>query len=337
MYVEKIKSGIYRCKVSLGKDINGKYRYKSFSATSKKQAELLALEYVKSGYKEEVKNKKTVSLKNAMAEYNISKNNIFSPSSLSEYNRMSKRCFTEYLDKDIYSLSNRDIQNWLSNYSIGRSAKTVKNTYAYLCSVLSYFDLPKPIVSLPQKEKIDYHIVTDEELSILLKYTKEHDYILFISIILAYSIPSRRGEICALSEKDFDRINCTVTINKDMVYNSMGKAQISTPKTFYSYRTVKLDSRIMNLIPYNIQFYEPNELERHWQKAKNALGIKFRFHDLRHYGCTTLLNNNVPIKAVQYVGGWGSAKTVLNIYAHCTEDSLDVVTNVMRQKLTQLL
>ena len=42
---KKLKSGNWRCLAYVGKDKNGKRKYKSFTAPTKKEAELMALTY----------------------------------------------------------------------------------------------------------------------------------------------------------------------------------------------------------------------------------------------------------------------------------------------------
>ena len=47
-----------------------------------------------------------------------------------------------------------------------------------------------------------------------------------------------------------------------------------------------------------------------WEAAKKRAGVKCRFHDLRHAGCTRMLENGVPFAHVAMIMGWSPATTV---------------------------
>jgi integrase len=55
-----------------------------------------------------------------------------------------------------------------------------------------------------------------------------------------------------------------------------------------------------------------------WEKAKDRAGISCRFHDLRHTGCTRMLEGGVPFPVVAEIMGW-SASTAIRMakrYGH---------------------
>jgi integrase len=47
-----------------------------------------------------------------------------------------------------------------------------------------------------------------------------------------------------------------------------------------------------------------------WESAKKRAGVRCRFHDLRHTGCTRMLEGGVPFATVAVVMGWSPAATV---------------------------
>jgi integrase len=47
-----------------------------------------------------------------------------------------------------------------------------------------------------------------------------------------------------------------------------------------------------------------------WETAKNAAGVNCRFHDLRHTGCTRMLEAGVPFSIVASIMGWSASTTV---------------------------
>lgn len=47
-----------------------------------------------------------------------------------------------------------------------------------------------------------------------------------------------------------------------------------------------------------------------WETAKARAGIHCRFHDLRHTGCTRMLEAGVPFSVVATIMGWSASTTV---------------------------
>jgi integrase len=47
-----------------------------------------------------------------------------------------------------------------------------------------------------------------------------------------------------------------------------------------------------------------------WEWAKTRAGVSYRFHDLRHTGCTRMLEAGVPFSVVATIMGWSPSTTV---------------------------
>lgn len=47
-----------------------------------------------------------------------------------------------------------------------------------------------------------------------------------------------------------------------------------------------------------------------WESAKTRAGVHCRFHDLRHTGCTRMLEAGVPFSVVATIMGWSPSTTV---------------------------
>lgn len=47
-----------------------------------------------------------------------------------------------------------------------------------------------------------------------------------------------------------------------------------------------------------------------WETAKKAAGVECRFHDLRHTGCTRMLQAGIAFSVVASVMGWSASTTV---------------------------
>ncbi len=64
-------------------------------------------------------------------------------------------------------------------------------------------------------------------------------------------------------------------------------------------------------IPYMTDPTKPiGRWKEAWEAAKIRAGVKCRFHDLRHTGCTRMLEAGVPFSVVAVVMGWSAATTI---------------------------
>ncbi len=123
---KKLPSGQYRVLIYIGKDNNGKRKYKSFTAGTKKEAEYLASEYLMAN---KAKNEPlSITLGEAYDRYIESKENILSPSTVREYRHARNRDFKNLMKKRVYDLTNEIIQAEINNDAITRSWKTIRNS-----------------------------------------------------------------------------------------------------------------------------------------------------------------------------------------------------------------
>jgi len=69
-----------------------------------------------------------------------------------------------------------------------------------------------------------------------------------------------------------------------------------------------------------------------WEKARRDSKVECRFHDLRHTGCTRMLEEGVPFQVVAELMGWSAATTVCMAkrYGHIGQQSLrNAVNSIM--------
>ena len=338
MKAKKLPSGSYRVRLSVGKDPKtGKYVYRSFTADTAKEAERLAYEYM---FQKEKIDKAPVNftLEKAMEEFNENKKNILSPTTYVDYESMRNNAFESIKKLPVSEITNNIVQIWVNEQSPKVSPKTIMNRYSFLSSVLkTYNSSLKLDVSLPKKKRSDIHVVTDEEMRILLKATEGTE--LGLAVRLAAFIPARRSEICAICPKTDIQGNF-ITINKAMVQNERRDWVIKQPKSYAGYRTVEMPPDIIKLIPKNADKavdMTPTQLYEAFSKKLGELNMSFRLHDLRHYGATFLHAQGVPDKYIMQRGGWTSVATLQNIYTHCLPEKTDEATKTVIAKLNSLM
>lgn len=333
---KKLPSGNYRCRIYLGIDESGKKITKSFTAPTKKEAELLASQY--SIEVEIFEDSENPVLRDAMKHYNEIKSNVLSPSTIRGYESLASQSYDAIIDYPVRSLKTDVIQSWLNDFAKTHSPKTSRNAYGYLKSVLCLYKAGSDLeVTLPQKKAVDYHIITDDEMRILLKETEGTE--LGLAIRLAAFIPARRSEICAINPRT-DLKGNSIRIDKAMVQESGETWVIKQPKTFAGYRTVEMPPDIIKLIPTNSDRainQNPNQLYKSFKRKLKELKMDFRFHDLRHYGATFLHAQGIPDHYVMLRGGWTNPSTLQKIYTHALPETTRVATDAVTEKLSQLL
>ena len=69
-----------------------------------------------------------------------------------------------------------------------------------------------------------------------------------------------------------------------------------------------------------------------WESAKIRAGVNCRFHDLRHTGCTRMLEAGVPFSVVATIMGWSPSTTVrmARRYGHIGQSAQREAVNALR-------
>jgi len=155
---------------------------------------------------------------------------------------------------------------------------------------------------------------------------------------LAY-IGLREGEILGLGVEDFSKENHTITIRQQVQYLPGRGLVISEPKTEASKRTIKLpnfvyealvahplkENQKLMFVTSNDTPFGPRNLLRNFKEQAKLAGLpEIRFHDLRHFAVSFLINElKIPPKVVQGIIGHATINLTMNVYAHSTTDQQD--------------
>lgn len=171
----------------------------------------------------------------------------------------------------------------------------------------------KPFWSLAEYNKFSYEIMENEEA--------------FVFFELLYWGGFRRGEALALTPSDFNFKKQEVKIEKSMQVIK-GEPIVTSPKTEYSYRTVKLPQRVMDEVENYINTqYAMKKHDRIFNLsissirnilktgAENAGLECISPHCLRHSHVSLLANQGYSIKAIAKRVGH-SADTITLQYSH---------------------
>lgn len=240
--------------------------------------------------------------------------NILSPYTITGYHSIQRNCFLTLQKCRVDDLTERMVVQAVNEESAVKSPKTVRNALALIRSALrEVVDVSSWDIPLPQKQRFEVRIPTDEELQDILKRFAGTE--LELPIKLAAFCGLRRSEICALTYGDFH--DGYVWINKAVAESEDGTITIKPPKTDAGYRKVELPDcisvngnkkeRITTLTPLRL-----STLFNH--RTENTCS----FHGLRHYYCSkaSLL---MPSKYVMQRMGHSTESMTKRVYQHIVE------------------
>ena len=206
---KKLPSGNWRVRVYIGKDKNGKDKYKSFTAATKKQAEYLAAEYLAhNSAKSSIEDR---TLADAYSRYIEIKSNTLSPTTVREYMHSANRDFQELMPLKLSKITQETVQSAVNVMSATHSPKSVRNAHGLLSAVLRMFAPDIHLnTRLPQSTKAEIYVPTEDNIEKLIQSIDGTE--MLKAVLLAAFGSLRRSEVCALTMDDIH--GDIVTVNK---------------------------------------------------------------------------------------------------------------------------
>ena len=329
MKLEKLPSGSYRIrKTYKGTTYTVVFDHKP---TQKEITQAMAAELDKEPVK-----KVRMTFETAAQQYIDVKSNVLSPSTITSYESVVRNLSASFKAKLVNDINAIDIQKEINDYSVNRSAKTVRNAHGFISAVLGMF-CPNTIISttLPQKVKSAQYTPTDDDVKRILEKVKGTKY--EVPLLLA-TFGLRRSEICALTLDDLD--GNTLTIDKALVLNKDSEFVVKTTKTTEGTRQIYIPDYLADLIRQQGYIYRgfPGNILSYLNRCQDSLGIpRFRLHALRHYYASMAHSIGIPDSYIMQAGGWKSDTTLKRVYRHAMEDkqvdmqklAADYVSNLM--------
>lgn len=291
--------------------------YESFtcddpSARGRRKVEQMAAEYAAN--KERIM-KNNYTLEEALKKYIESRSNVLSPTTIRGYETLIRNAYPELLQIRIQKLTSQDIQNWANRYSLDHSPKSVANAHGLISAVLSVYEPSLRFnTKLPEKRKIERYIPSDSDIKKLLETIEGSE--MEKAVLLAAFGTLRRGEICALTDRDIN--GDSITVNKAKVRSNKGGMVTKAPKTFSSNRTVEYPHFVIekfNGIHGQLVKMHPEDISKNFGKILKQIGLPhFRFHDLRHYSASIMHAIGIPDQYIMARGGWKTDTVLKTVY-----------------------
>lgn len=325
---KKLPSGNWRVNLYVGKDHDGKRLYKSFTASTKKDAEYMAASYNVEKRHGAKPTEHTVG--EAVDQYIATKTSILSPSTLTAYKKLRRLAFPELMQIKLAEITQEAVQAAVNDYAKEHSPKTVRNAHALLTAALAEA-LPEYTLrtKLPAKVKPDISIPEDEAINALLKSAKGTP--METAILLGSMLGLRRSEICALTWDDFNPKDKVLQINKAMVQTPENTWVVKAPKTYAGKRTLTLPDflcEFLGALPrYEMRIVplSPDAVTDRFIHLRRKCGFKFRFHDLRHYNASVMLALGVPDRYAMERMGHATPNMLKAVYQHTMREKQEEV------------
>ncbi|MBP3854875.1 MAG: site-specific integrase [Ruminiclostridium sp.] len=343
--IYKRKDGRYEARMPLGKDENGKRRYRSYYGNTVEEAEFkllaerepvvvpasltemtvkeLTLEYI-SAIRPRLKESSEVNYR-MKAEKHI----------IPAFGNMNC-CLLKA--NDVYAFIEDKLKSGLSARYVTDIIVLLKSIYRYAARVYGISNCLEGIV-MPKRTKPEIILLSKSEQARLMAYLNEDFDLNALGIALSLYTGIRIGELCALQWKDVDLTNRTITVRKTVqrIKNYDGKSKtklvITEPKSASSVRVIPIpdflvamlerfkDSAEKYVLSDNCKPVEPRTLQYRFAAIlKKANLPSVHFHSLRHAFATNCVALGFDIKTLSEILGHSSVEITLNRYVHSSLD-----------------
>jgi integrase len=158
-----------------------------------------------------------------------------------------------------------------------------------------------------------------------------------VAALLGAGAGLRAGEALGLARTDVDFLRRELTVTHQLLPDGA----LALPKSEESRRTVPLGDVVLEALSAHVAAYPPaesgllltttrgNPVRRSkwgemWRATCARVGLDYRYHDLRHFYASALIDGGYSVVAVQRVLGHASARITLDVYGHLWPDANDV-------------
>ena len=339
---KKLPSGSWRVRAYGGKDAEGKNIYKSFTASTKKQAELAALEW-QTTYHPTSESTSKMTFKDAINAYVESGRSDYSPLTVKTYHKYARNYFTDIQHLQLSRLTEAQIKASARPLS-DLAPKTQKSIICFFTAVLKKYRPDLSVDLTPPKVKYTPpEIPLEDDLKVIFAAVKGKE--IELPVLLAAWLGLRQSEVRGLRHKDiiggkYLRVSRAIVDGEDAEGNNVPCEKGG--KTEAAARVLPLPEYIASLIPdgkpdeHIVKLTGTAIYKQFSRVCKNAGLPHYTFHSLRHANATVMLDLNVPDKYIATRGGWGS-QIYKKVYQHATPAGANAVADIIDAKFSSLI
>jgi integrase len=254
-------------------------------------------------------------------------------------------------------ISADDISHYqASRLEQGAAPKTVNLEVGTLRAILRknrlWASIQPDVRMLRAREDVGRAISKDEETALLKACRASRSRSLYPAVLIALNTCMRYSELRLLRWGQIDLKSCTLTVGQSKTEAGTG-------------RLLPLNDRAVAILGFWAGLFPEREpahfvfpAERYgasgdgkpvtydtdptkpigrwkeaWESAKTCAGVSCRFHDLRHTGCTRMLEAGVPFSVVATIMGWSPSTTVRmsRRYGHIGQSAQRLAVNALNE------
>lgn len=254
-------------------------------------------------------------------------------------------------------ISADDISHYqASRLEEGAAPKTINLEVGTLRAILRknrlWASIQPDVRMLRAREDVGRAISKDEETALLKACCASRSRSLYPAVLIALNTCMRYSELRLLRWQQIDLKSCTLTVGHSKTESGTG-------------RLLPLNDRAVAILGFWAGLFPEREpthfvfpAERYgasgdgkpvtydtdptkpigrwkeaWESAKTCAGVSCRFHDLRHTGCTRMLEAGVPFSVVATIMGWSPSTTVRmsRRYGHIGQSAQRVAVNALNE------
>ncbi len=215
---------------------------------------------------------------------------------------------------------------------------------------------PAAVARPPRVPDEEIEIPTESEIAAVLGHLRERDRQLYTLGVLALAAGTRRGELCALTWKDFDADAGMLRVERSLETTAEQGLRVKGPKTKHGRRAISLSHLATEALrahwktqgeerlaaglgragPDDPIFamadgsaLKPNTLSRNWLRLTGAIGRPIGLHSLRHHHASSLIAAGVDVLTISRRLGHGSSTITLAVYGHLYPNADDKAAQVV--------
>ena len=300
---KKLPSGNYRVRVYSHTDLSGKKIYQSFTAPTKKEAELQAAKFANNN--DRVRSD-DITVKEAVERYIEANRGTLEETTIKGYVYDARR-LDYFGNMKIRKLKSLDLQEFVKYLEKKEySPKTIKNTYHTIETALRACDVETNFkVNLPRVPRKRRYSPENDVVSAILNAANP---IMKRVILLAAFHSLRRSEVCGLKYGDIK--GNVITVHSARVEGLDGVVHKDRTKTYESEREILLADWELEILGKGLpdQYIvpiNPGTVTDNFTRLVKKLHIEnVTLHTLRAYFASSAVTAGVPDLYAAHMGGW---------------------------------
>lgn len=339
------KDGRWESRISVGKNENGKRKYRSFYGKTREEAEIKLMAACQSVNEEYILTEMTVT--ELVTEYLHIMSSRLKEATLANYRMKAEKHIIPIFGeiqccvlkaKEIYFFIEKKLKEGLSIRYISDIIVLIKAIFRYASREYHIRNVLENLV-MPKKSKPEIAVLSPEQQKKIERYIAKNQSLTTLGVSLSMYMGLRIGELCSLKWGDIDlekrEITVRKTIQRIQVKNGKRKTKliITEPKSANSMRIIPIPECLVDLLKHfrsnsdsfvlsdNKKPIEPRTMQYRFAKIlKNVNLPSVHFHSLRHLFATNCISLGFDVKTLSEILGHSSVEVTLSRYVHSSMD-----------------